>query len=68
MSKEHLPLKYECLDRFDETLKTCEQENVRDLLIDLRDLIYYQMKQITGQRAEIVSIKHKMSWQQYDKK
>lgn len=65
--KEHIPLKYECMDKFEQVLSTCEDQNVRQLMIDLRDLILFQMREMMQQRAEIVAIKHKQSWKQYDK-
>lgn len=64
--KNNIPLKYACLDKFDSIYNNCDQENVRQLLSDLRTLVYYQMNEIKNQRMEIISVKHKDSWKQYD--
>jgi hypothetical protein len=64
--KNSIPLKYACLDKFDIVYNNCDQEEVRQLLSDLRSLIYYQMNEIKNQRMEIISVKHKDAWKQYD--
>ena len=66
--KEKIPLKYACLDTFDNIYESCTDESVKNLLHDLRQLIYYQMNQIKDQRMEIVSLIHKDAWKQYDNK
>jgi hypothetical protein len=65
--KEHIPLKYECLDRYLETLSKCKDDEIKFLLIDMFDLIRYQMTQITDQRMVIIGLKHKESWKHYDR-
>lgn len=64
--KNNIPLKYSCLDNFNTIYSNCDQQEVRQLLSDLKDLIYYQMNEIKNQRIEIVSIKHKDAWKIYD--
>lgn len=65
--KQHLPLKYECLDKFQEIYSKCQEESTRSLLDDLKELIHYQMREITNQRSQIVAIKHKYAWRNYEK-
>jgi hypothetical protein len=65
--KHHIPLKYECLDDFGKVYQLCEQQEVKNLLLDLRELIQYQMEQIRDQRTEIISFKHKNAWKHYDR-
>jgi hypothetical protein len=65
--KEHIPLKYECLDRFQDIVKNCADNNAAKLLIEMFDLIRYQMKQIQDQRMEIIGLKHKEAWKHYDR-
>lgn len=65
--KEHIPLKYECLDRFQETVKNCSDNNAAKLLIEMFDLIRYQMNEIKDQRMEIIGLKHKEAWKHYDR-
>jgi hypothetical protein len=66
--KEKIPLKYACLDRFDEVYNSCQDDMVKTLLTDLRELIYYQMNQIKDQRMVIVAFTHKEAWKHYDNK
>lgn len=63
----HIPLKYHCLDRFDEITSFCDNDKVKTLLNELRELVFYQMNEIKNQRIEIISLKHKSSWKHYDK-
>ena len=65
--KEHIPLKYECLDRFQDVVKQCKDDNAAKLLIEMFDLIRYQMEQIKDQRMEIIAFKHKKAWTHYDR-
>lgn len=65
--KEHIPLKYECLDRYPEILSKCEENETKLLLVEMFDLIKYQMHQITDQRMTIVGLKHKEAWKHYDR-
>lgn len=64
--KEKIPLKYECLDRFPNIVKNCTDDEAAKLLIEMFDLIAYQMNQIKEQRIEIVGLKHKEAWKRYD--
>lgn len=66
--KEKIPLKYECLDRFQTVIKECTDDNAAKLLIEMFDLIVYQMNEIKEQRMEIIAIKHATEWKRYDKK
>ena len=65
--KKAIPLKYECLDQFNEIYESCKEDSVKRLLTDLKDLIYYQMEQIRDQRSEIIAEKHKRAWNHYDR-
>lgn len=65
--KEHIPLKYECLDRFQDVVKKCKDDDAAKLLIEMFDLIRYQMDQIKDQRMEIIAFKHKKAWTHYDR-
>lgn len=65
--KEHIPLKYECLDRFQDVIKSCTDDNAAKLLIEMFDLIRYQMNEIKDQRMTIIGLKHKESWKHYDR-
>lgn len=67
MSKHDIPLKYACMDNFSEVIQNCNDNNLADYLIQLRDLIVYQMEIIREQRMEVVGLKHKESWKHYDK-
>lgn len=65
--KEHIPLKYECLDRYPEILSNCKEDDTKLLLVQMFDLITYQMHQITDQRMTIVGLKHQDAWKHYDR-
>lgn len=67
MSQTNIPLKYECLDRFPDIVKQCTDDSAAKLLIEMFDLIRYQMQQITDQRMEIIAFKHKRAWTHYDR-
>lgn len=64
--KNNITLKYACLDKFDAIYNNCDHQDIKQLLSDLRSLIYYQMNEIKNQRMEIIAIKHKESWKHYD--
>lgn len=64
---KHPPLKYDCLDKYSEVLAKCENEEVKLLLVEMFDLIRYQMAQITDQRMNIIAFKHKKAWNHYDR-
>jgi hypothetical protein len=65
--KEHIPLKYECLDRFQDVVKNCKDDIASKLLIEMFDLIRYQMQEIQNQRMEIIAYKHQKAWTHYDR-
>jgi len=65
--KERLNHTYDCLDKLPQAISCCNDQNLKNLLEDMRDLIIYQMKEIRDQRIEIVSIKHQNAWKHYDK-
>ena len=65
--KEHIPLKYECLDRFTDIVKNCTDDPAAKLLIEMFDLIRYQMEEIKNQRIEIIAYKHQKAWTHYDR-
>lgn len=67
MTKSDLHLKYAFLDNFLDTVKSCKDDSIAKYLVQLRDLITYQMQIIHEQRMEIVSLKHKEAWKHYDK-
>ena len=69
MSKEGCgPLKYACFqpEVRNVMLESCENKVIKQHLLDLYDLIFYQMKEIDEQRARILSHKHNNAWKQYD--
>lgn len=53
------PLKYSCLNRYNEILNNCENNDLKQLLIQMFDLVKYQMKEIENQRIEIIGLKYK---------
>lgn len=42
--KNNIPLKYACLDNFDNISSKCNDIEIKTLLHELRDLIFYQMR------------------------
>ena len=65
--KQHIPLKYECLDRYADVMSKCNDDNVKQLLVQMFDLIRYQMEEIKHQRMEIIAFKHQKAWTHYDR-
>ena len=65
--KYNIPLKYECLDRYPEVLSRCNDDETKQLLIEMFDLIRYQMEQMKDQRMEIIAFKHQKAWTHYDR-
>ena len=55
------------MDNFLPLYDTVENQEVKDLLIEMRDTILYQMEEIRKQRAEIIYVKHKYAWRRYDR-
>lgn len=66
MNKNNITLKYECLNDFENIINSCSDQNIKNLLYQLRDLIFYQMNEIKNQRMKIIAHKHKESWKRYD--
>ena len=64
--KEQLSLKYACLDQFDKVIANCFDENTKKYLLELKNLIVYQMDIIKEQRMEIVAYKHNKAWKMYE--
>jgi hypothetical protein len=67
MRKEDLVPRYRFMDNFLPLYDMVENQEVKDLLIEMRDTILYQMEEIRKQRAENIYVKHKYAWQRYDK-
>lgn len=65
--KEQIPLKYACMDRFKQVYESCSDQDIKNYLKELQDLIFYQMTIIGDQRLEIVAVKHQKAWSHYDK-
>lgn len=60
--------KYNCLDNIDTILDTYKHDKtITNFITDLKNLIFYQMIEIRDQRSEIIALKHKFSWNHYDK-
>lgn len=66
MNKNNITLKYECLNDFENITNSCSDQNIKNLLYQLRDLIFYQMNEIKNQRMKIIAYEHKESWKRYD--
>jgi hypothetical protein len=65
--KQHIPLKYECLNGLSDKIKSCSDDSIAKLLIEMYDLIIYQMNEIKEQRMEIIAFKHRAAWKHYDR-
>lgn len=65
--KNKIYLKYECLDRYSDIISKCSDHDAKELLIEMFDLIRYQMDQIKNQRMEIIAFKHQKAWTHYDR-
>lgn len=65
--KEDLIPVYRFMDNFLPLYDRVEDAEVKDLLLEMRDTILYQMNEIRKQRAEAIYIKHKYAWRRYDK-
>lgn len=63
------PLKYNIVnhDNVNKILTQYKDNNLIDYVKDLLNLIEYQRKNIVELNKTIVSLKHKMSWLQYDR-
>lgn len=63
------PLIYECYDNpalRNEILTKCNNDEIKNHIQKLYDLISYQIRIISEQRREIISNKHHDSWSRYD--
>ena len=60
------PMKYGCLDKLPGVVDNLKEQWLKDYLKELYDLIQYQIREIHQQRQEIVSLKHKYAWKQYE--
>lgn len=67
MNKEDLIPGYKFMDNFLPLYDSVKDEEVKVLLLEMRDTILYQMKEIRKQRGEIIYIKHKYAWKHYDR-
>jgi hypothetical protein len=65
--KEDLIPVYRFMDNFLPLYDSVTDEEIKSLLLEMRDTILYQMQEIRKQRAENIYIKHKYSWRRYDK-
>lgn len=65
--KDNIHLKYECLNGLSDKIKSCSDDSIAKLLIEMYDLIIYQMNEIKEQRMEIIASKHKKAWNHYDR-
>lgn len=63
------PLKYSCYqkDVRDHILSLVTDQEIKNHIIELYNLIEYQMKMINEQRLKIVAIEYQQIWKQYDK-
>lgn len=62
-------LKYEPMspDKVNTILEAYKHEQVLDYIKELWGLIAYQKNIISQQRIEVIALKHKSAWKQYDK-
>ena len=67
MRKEDLVPRYKFMDNFLPLYDMVENQEVKDLLIEMRNTILYQMEEIRKQRAENIYVKHKYAWRRYDR-
>jgi hypothetical protein len=65
--RDHIPLKYECLNGLSDKIKSCNDVTIVKLLTEMYDLIVYQMNEIKEQRMEIIAFKHKAAWKHYER-
>ena len=65
--KEDLIPVYRFMDNFLALYDSVTDEEIKSLLLEMRDTILYQMQEIRKQRAENIYIKHKYAWHRYDK-
>ena len=65
--KENLIPIYKFMDNFLLLYDSITDEEVKSLLLEMREIIFYQMQEIRKQRAENIYIKHKYAWRRYDK-
>lgn len=52
--------------KWDSIIEKCD-DDIKQYINELYELIHYQKEMINAQRIEIIALKHKKSWAQYDK-
>ena len=67
MNKEDLIPEYKFMDNFLALYDSANDQKIKELLVDMRDTILYQMNEIRKLRSEVIYVKHKYAWQRYDK-
>lgn len=65
--KEDLIPVYRFMDNFLPLYDSLNDDAVKDLLVEMRDTILYQMNEIRKLRSEVIYVKHKYAWRRYDK-
>lgn len=65
--RERLEHKYDCLNKIESIIQNCKNNDAINLIVDLRELIFYQMHEIRDQRIKIISMEHQEAWKHYDK-
>ena len=66
MSEKPVPA-YRFMDNFNEIYSKCADDETKQMMLNLRDTILYQMEVIRKQRSEIIYVKHRYVWKQYDR-
>ena len=67
MNKEDLIPEYKFMDNFLALYDAENDPKIKELLVDMRDTILYQMNEIRKLRSEVIYVKHKYAWHRYDK-
>lgn len=65
--KEDLIPVYRFMDNYSRIYSQCSDQEVKDLLEEMRDTLLYQMDEIHNQRKQIIYVKHKYAWKRYDR-
>ena len=62
------PIRYQCFqpEIREQVLSISMPDDVRRHLHELYDLIFYQMRRISEQEAQMIAMKYKHSWKHYD--
>lgn len=66
-TKEKLTFIYECYDKNQRQhiIDICDNDEIKKYILELYNLIEYQIVMIHEQRSEIVAKKHKEAWKHY---